>query len=109
MLNNNELYYVWHDLLSWECQIIDIIYNNSKTPISIYFKDKDNIIMGLVTLNDKNKFLVRAELRENFDKWSNCIYEQEYDWNHFYSNCYNPNTLYKELLLSYFYLYKNLE
>lgn len=106
--NSSEMWFVLYDLNVWDCEILDIIYNNN-TPQSIIFEDKEHIIRGLVTYNDNNNFLVRAEMIDNFDRWSNAAFEEQYDWDHFISDCYNPINLYKELLLIYYNYYKNLE
>ena len=106
---NDEMYFVLFDLGVWDCTVLDIVKNNNHKPISITFKDKDNIIICLVTQKENNNFLVRAEMIDNFDRWSNAVFEQEYDWSHFYSDCYNPIRLQKELLLIYYNMYKNLE
>lgn len=100
---------VYLDLTMWECQIVDIVYDYNENIISITFKDKDDTIMCLITKKENNKFLLRADVIEDFDRWSNATFEEEYDWNNFYSDCYNPITLYKKLLLTYYNIYKNLE
>lgn len=109
MKYNNEMWFVLYDLGIWECEILDIIWNKNDTPQSIIFEDKEHIIRCLVTYNDKDKFLVRAEMIDSFDRWSNAAFEELYDWKHFISSCYNPINLYKELLLIYYNYYKNLE
>ena len=108
--NSNEMWFVLFNLGMWDCEILDIIYNNINNPISIVFEDKEHIIRGLITYKENNDtFLVRAEMIDNFDRWSNAIFEEKYNWNHFTSDCYNPINFYKELLLTYYYMYKNLE
>lgn len=106
---NDEMYFVWYDLNIWDCTILDIIRDNNYKPISITFKDKDNIIICLITQKENNNFLVRAEMIDNFDRWSKVSFEEEYDWEHFTSDCYNPIKIYKELLLTYYNFYKELE
>jgi hypothetical protein len=106
---DDEVYLILFDLKLWNCTILDIIEDNNHKPISIIFKDKDNIIICLITKQENNNFLVKAETIDNFNRWSNVAFEQEYDWNHFYSDCYNPVKIQKELLLIYYNMYKNLE
>lgn len=108
-MNGREMWDIILDLEMWECKILDVIYNNSHSIVSIVFKDKDDIFMGMITNIDKSSFLLRVDMIDNFDRWSNCIFEEEYDWEHFYSDCYNPIELYKKLLLTYYNIYKNLE
>lgn len=101
---SNELWDVLLDLEMWNCKILDVVYDDFLNIHSITFEDKDNIIMGIVIKpheGNNNHFIVRAEVKENFDRWGNASYEAEYDWNHFYSECYNPLKLYQELLCIY--------
>lgn len=98
----DEMWDVIQDLQIWDYRILDTIYENHHIH-SITFTDKNNIIIGLIIAphDNINKFIIRAEVIDNFDGWDNCSYEVEYNWEHFYSQCYSPLKLYQELLCIY--------
>lgn len=103
---------MWDIILNlqiWECKITDVIYDNLHNIVSISFMDKDEVITVMITNIEKDNFLLRADVFDNFDRWSNCAFEEEYKWKDFYEDRYNPIVLYKELLLIYYNMYKNLE
>ena len=89
-------------------KIIDVMYDDGKLEY-ITFINKD--LIGRITAphgGNGNMFVVRAEIKDNFDRFSNVVFEKLYNIEDFDEQAYEPITLYRELMLIYYELYMDL-
>lgn len=99
---NEAMWEAKQNLEIWGHKILDVLYEN-KDIYSITFIDKNESIIGLIVAphDNYNNFLIRADLNSHFDRWDNSAYEEEYDYEHFYWECYNPFNL-KDKIMNYY-------
>ena len=86
-------------------KINDVMYDNGNIQYIVF--SNEDLIGQIITPREDNKdmFIVRVEIKDNFDRFSNVAYEKYYNIEDFNMVAYEPITLYRELMYIYYEWY----
>ena len=85
-------------------KINDIMYDNGELQYIVF--SNEDLIGQIITPkeNTGGMFIIRVEIKNNFDRFSNVAYEKYYNIKDFNIEAYKPINLYRELMYVYYEL-----